>query len=58
MQDYTQCGGAGDTCPSELHGTCVDGAWKGYCCPAGQTCQRRNQWFWICTAAVPQSLAA
>jgi hypothetical protein len=26
----------------------------GYCCPAGQTCQRNNQYFWICKAAVPQ----
>jgi hypothetical protein len=54
INDYSQCGGEGNTCPPELNGKCVDGPWKGYCCPAGQTCQRNNQYFWICKAAVPQ----
>jgi hypothetical protein len=53
VEDFTQCGGMGDTCPSEYGGSCIDGPWKNHCCPRGQTCQKRNQWFWICTAAVP-----
>eukprot|EP00775_Hariotina_reticulata_P012172 gene12172-12310_t len=54
VADYTQCGGEGSTCPAELNGKCIDGPWQGYCCPAGQTCQKNNQYFWICKAAVPQ----
>lgn len=29
INDYSQCGGEGNTCPTELGGKCIDGPWKG-----------------------------
>lgn len=48
VSDYSQCGGLNGA------GGSADGLWPGYCCPAGQACQKNNQFFWICKSAVPQ----
>lgn len=53
IADYSQCGGEGQTCPPDLAGRCTDAPWPGRCCPAGQVCERKGQFYWGCVSAVP-----
>ena len=41
---YSQCGGAGRSCPLYDKAQCTDSAY--ILCQPGNTCVRRSQWYW------------